>query len=96
MITKYESTEGAATVVEKTSRCRGSEVLEYFLCFEDVGGRAAYSILALQYKHGEIVCRAKAFDVSSVYGAAKEMFDRISAGFVEPYVLCDVVYDLLP
>ena len=42
------------------------------------------------------ICQATACDVSSRYEAAKKIFDAVTDGYVEPYILCDVVYDLLP
>ena len=91
MITKNED-----ATVEETERTRGDETLHYMLCRDITDGRDSYSIRALSYKSGVKVCQATACDVSSVYERAKEMYDAVANGFVEPYVLCDVIYDLLP
>ena len=87
----------SATVAEiETTRVRGDERLEYILYRDEMCGRSSYSIQAIQYKKGEKICQATACDVSGDPDAAKEMFRTVSDGFVEPYVLCDVIYDLLP
>ena len=85
----------SAPVCESTV-LRGDERLEYILSHETLGGRDSYSIQAFHYRCGRKLCQATACDVSCEYGAAREMFDVISEGRVEPIVLCDVVYDLLP
>lgn len=94
MITKDKAEE--LTVVEEAEKFRGCERLEYILYREARDGRDSYSIQALQYKNGFKVCQATACDVSSLCDAAREMFEFVSEGYVEPYVLCDVIYDLLP
>ena len=96
MKTEVITKDIAARTVGEKSMQRGEETLEYFLYREEKHGRESYSIQAIQYKRGVKVCQATACDVSCRYEAAKEMFDAISEGYVEPYVLCDVVYDLLP
>ena len=96
MITEDIIKNDALTVVERTEKYRGAERLEYILYRKEKDGRDSYSIQAIQYKSGIKTCQATSGDVSSVYEAAHEMFEFISEGFVEPYVLCDVVYDLLP
>ena len=88
-----EKIRGAVLTVTKF---RGAERIEYTLTKGERDGRDSYSISACQYFKGVEMCRATACDVSSRGDAAKAMFDEISSGFVEPYVLCDVVYDLLP
>ena len=84
-----------STVLERSMQ-RGDETLDYYLYREEKFGRDSYSIQAVQYKRGIKICQATACDVSSGYEAAKAMFDTITDGYVEPYILCDVVYDLLP
>lgn len=96
MITKDVTKNEEMTVVERTEKFRGTERLEYILYRKEKDGRDSYSIQAIQFKNGYKVCQATSGDVSSLYDAAHEMFEFISEGFVEPYVLCDVVYDLLP
>ena len=84
------------TVLEHTAHFRGPERLEYTLSLGERDGRDSYTIRAVQYKRGLEICSASAPDVSSVYENAKEMYDVISDGRVEPYLLCDVVCDLMP
>ena len=89
---RYKTT---CAVLERSMQ-RGDETLDYRLCREEKNGRESYSIQAIQYKRGIKICQATACDVSCRYEAAKNMFDTISDGYVEPYILCDVIYDLLP
>ena len=89
--------EARSTVAEiETTRVRGDERLEYILYREELRGRTSYSIQAIQYKRGEKICQATACDVSSSPVFALDLFRTVSNAFVEPYVLCDVIYDLLP
>lgn len=90
-----EETNVASQVLQATM-LRGRDRLEYILFHEIQDGRDSYSIQAIHYRGGRKLCQATACDVSCEYGAAREMFDVISEGRVEPIVLCDVVYDLLP
>ena len=96
MITENKTGVNISSVVEEAERFRENERLEYILYREEKNKRESYSIQAIQYKHGIKICQATACDVSSLYDAAKEMFDVVSEGYVEPYVLCDVIYDLMP
>ena len=96
MIAENITKDGVLTVVERAVKYRGEEKLEYVLYRTEKDGRDSYSIRAVRYKNGRCVCRAAAGDVSSVYKTAHGMFESISEGLVEPYLLCDVVYDLLP
>ena len=96
MITEDIAKNDVITVVDRAEKFRGAERLEYILYRKEKDGRDSYSIQAIQYKNGLKVCQATSGDVSSEYDAAYEMFEFISGGYVEPYVLCDVVYDLLP
>ena len=82
--------------VDEASRRRGDEVLDYYLYSGRKNGRDSFSIQAVQYKRGVKICQATACDVSCRYEAAKKMFEAVSDGYVEPYILCDVIYDLLP
>ena len=95
MTTGTDRKRGTETILE-TKRTREDELLQYVLYREERRGRDSYSIRALQYKRGIKICQATVCDVSSVYETAKLIFDMIVDGFVEPYVLCDVIYDLLP
>ena len=81
---------------DEASKRRGDERLDYYLYRGEKNGRDSFSIQAIQYKRGVKICQATACDVSCRYEAAKKMFDMVSDGFVEPYILCDVIYDLLP
>ena len=90
------TTEKIRGSILTVTKYRGAERIEYTLSRGEGDGRSAYSISAVQFFKGVEMCRATAYDVSSRGDAAKAMFDEISSGFVEPYVLCDVVYDLLP
>ena len=96
MITDNEEKIGITETVEETERRRGDERLEYLLYRGEKNGRESFSIQVIQYKEDNETCRATACDVSSRYEAAKYMFDAVSGGFIEPYILCDVIYDLLP
>lgn len=84
------------TDVCREFRFRGNEKLEYILFNEKREGRDCWSIQAIQYKNGIKVCQATSCDVSSEEAAAREMFEKVADGFVEPFILCDVIYDLLP
>ena len=96
MKTEAVTKDPECCTVGERSMQRGDETLDYYLYREERSGRESYSIQAIQYKRGVKACQATACDVSCRYEAAKEMFDAISDGYVEPYILCDVVYDLLP
>ncbi|MBQ7714605.1 MAG: hypothetical protein IJT70_01915 [Clostridia bacterium] len=96
MITKSPAHPLNEVVVDETVKLRGDERLEYVMYRGEKYGRDSYSVQAIQYKNGNKVCQATASDVSSGYTAAKSIFDAVSCGLVEPYLLCDVVYDLLP
>ena len=96
MITRNETKEDLSAAVEETVRVRGDEALEYVLYRDEEDGREVYSIQAIQYRRGKKICQATARDVSSIQERAREMFSLIADGLIEPYVLCDVVYDLLP
>ncbi|MBQ7669852.1 MAG: hypothetical protein IJS45_03920 [Clostridia bacterium] len=96
MITEDTVKNDVLTVVERTEKYRDVEKLVYILYRKEKDGRDSYSIQAIQYKNGYKVCQATSSDVSSLYEAAMEMFEFVSEGYVEPYVLCDVIYDLLP
>ncbi len=96
MITKDEEYVVSDEPILEAERRRADEKLEYILCKGTKDGRDSYSIRVIQYKRGVQICRASACDVSDVYGEAKRIFDAISDGYVEPYILYDVVYDLLP
>ena len=95
-MTTVEKIKPKMSVVERKNKFRGRERLEYILYREERRGRDSYSIQAIQFKCGRKICQASACDVSSLEDVAREMFDVISDGFVEPYVLNEVVYDLLP
>jgi|GEM_PF-2520919 len=95
MITK-DKVEFETTVVRTTEKIRGSEKLEYILYHEEKDGRDSFSVQAIQYKKGMKICQATACDVSSRHDFAEKIFSAVSEGYVEPYVLCDVIYDLLP
>ena len=82
--------------IKRVVRYRGRERIEYSLIYEERDGRDSYSIRAVSYVGADEVCRASACDVSSLEDAAERMFTQIYSHMVEPYVLCDVVYDLLP
>ena len=96
MKTEIKDSEAISETADESSKTRGDETLDYYLYRGEKDGRESYSIQAIQYRSGIKVCQATACDVSCTYGEAKKMFDIISEGFVEPYILCDVVYDLLP
>ena len=96
MKTEVKDDEVITETADKSSKTRGDEVLDYYLYSGRKNGRESYSIQAVQYKRGVKICQATACDVSCRYGAAKMMFDAVSEGLVEPYILCDVIYDLLP
>ena len=96
MITEEITRTADEAVVGHEIKERGTERLEYYLYREEKNGRDSFSIQSIQYKNGEKICQATASDVSSRYIAAKKMFDSVSRGLVEPYILCDVIYDLLP
>ena len=96
METKVKDIEVLSETVDESLRIRGDETLSYYLYRGEKNGRESYSIQAVQYKRGVRICQATACDVSSRYEAAKKMFDAVTDGYVEPYILCDVVYDLLP
>ena len=96
MITENEEMSVVSRTVDETWRTRGDERLDYLLYRGERNGRESYSIQVIQYRGEEKTCQATACDVSCRYEAAKYMFDAVSNGYVEPYVLCDVIYDLLP
>jgi len=96
MITENKVERTIDETVLETVRSREDETIEYYLYRGRKDGRDSFSIQAIQYKRGVKICQATACDVSSVCSHAAEIFDAVSRGFVEPYVLCDVVYDLLP
>ena len=96
MITDVDLGAPASSPVLEETVIRGDDLFEYALYRKDEDGRDSFSIRAIQYRRGVPICRAVACDVSSLYCKAKEMFDLIVKGCVEPYVLCDVIYDLLP
>ncbi len=96
MTAETNEKRAAAETLLETTKIRGDEELEYILYRESREGRASYSIQSLQYKRGVKVCQATACDVSSRAADAVKLFSLISESFVEPYVLCDVIYDLLP
>lgn len=85
-----------ARPVQSVTRYRRDERIEYTLMLEDRDGRDSYSIRAVSFVRGVEICRATACDVSSLEDAALAMFTEIYSHFVDPFVLCDVVYDLLP
>ena len=82
--------------LKRVVRYRGRERIEYSLIGDERDGRDSYSIRAVSFVGGDEVCRATACDVSSIEDVAERMFTEIYSHMVEPYVLCDVVYDLLP
>ena len=96
MNTEVKDNEVLSEIEEESIRIRGDETLSYCLYRGEKNGRESYSIQAVQYKRGIRLCQATACDVSSRYEAAKAIFDAVTDGYVEPYILCDVVYDLLP
>ncbi|MBR6917181.1 MAG: hypothetical protein IKN38_03265 [Clostridia bacterium] len=96
MTTELKERDRSIEALVEKVKTRGCERLEYILYKSDIEGRDSFSIQAIQYKSGVKTCQATAGDVSSVFGPALSMFDAVSEGFVEPYVLCDVIYDLLP
>ena len=86
----------AAKVIERRVKFRGRERIEYVLYRERTPLRDSYSVQAIQFKHGHKICQATCRDVACDRVDASGVFDVISEGYVEPYVLSDVVYDLLP
>ena len=85
-----------ARPVQCVTRYMRGRRIEYTLLLEERDGRDSYSIRAVSYAGGAEICRASACDVSSLEDAALAMFTEVYSHFVDPFVLCDVVYDLLP
>ncbi len=88
--------EKTAKPLQSVTRYRRDERIEYTLLLEERDGRDSYSIRAVSFVRGVEVCRATAADVSSLEDVALAMFCEIYSHTVDPFVLCDVVYDLLP
>ena len=68
---------------------------EEIVCDVNGGVRPAFSILAIRFAGGELSDGEFVFDVSSEYGTAKLIFERVVKGVVSPITLRDVIEDIL-
>lgn len=91
--TALEKTE---TETARKTVHRGSDTFEYILYLGCEDGRDSYSIQVIRYRDGEKLCQATVSDVTNRRDEAIRIFDLLSDGIVEPYLLKDVVYDLMP
>ena len=87
------------TGTEIMSESHENEILgkmEYILSREKADNRDAFSIEVFRKARDGSEHRALAHDVSDREDRATELFRIIAEGEVEPEVLYDVLYDMLP
>lgn len=96
-LTSEDNAQSTAEVVRQEYRSLSKNAtLKFVLYCERQPWGKSYSIQCVKYIGSEPVCQATAPDVSSSRSFAEEMLLKLADGGVEPVILCDVVYDLLP